>query len=482
MTTDHGMNDEILHLSALGQAQLIASGAVDERELLAMQRDAIARRNPILNAFVSVIEHDDAAGAVVSASVESGSVQAASVASASPLRGTSFAVKDNIDVRGMASHAGMRALRAQPASADAPVVARLRAAGLHCLGKLNMHPVALGTTNHNPDFGNARNPWRTSCTPGGSSGGSGAAVAAGLCSVALGTDTMGSVRIPAAHCGVVGFKPSAGVIPTRGVLPLSTLLDCVGLLARSVADIAAAFEVVSGDAAPGVEPDARIGARIDAHSARSTHRTATGKAGGELPRRFALPANLDALALEPEVRAAFDHGIELLRQDGAQIVSLELRDYPFTRLRRAGLVLCETELLTTLAGPLRERRNEFPADLLAMLDFGASRTGADVARLLAEVVRWGQWLDRALQPFDGLLMPTTAHVAFPMDGPVPHDHADFTAMANMSGGPSISMPLQVPAGCLPVGLQLTGCRGEDLRLLDNAQWIEAILKGGKHDD
>ena len=459
------MTGDILNQNALEQARLIASGAVGERELLDLQRAAIARDNPRLNAFVTVIDHDDAAA----------------VDSVSNLCVTTFAVKDNIDVRGLPSHAGLRALRAHPASADAPVVARLRAAGLHCLGKLNMHPVALGTTNHNPDFGDALNPWRTTCTPGGSSGGSGAAVAAGLCGLALGTDTMGSVRIPAAHCGVVGFKPSAGVIETRGVVPLSTLLDCVGLLARSVADIAAAFAVVSDSAGPDTEHDTEPDAPIGARGARSTLRMSAGKSGGsDSLRNFAVPANLDALALEAEVRTAFDRGIDLLRQNGARILPLDLGDYPFTRLRRAGLVLCETELLTTLAEPLRERRNEIPHDLLAMLDFGASRTGADVARLLAEVVRWGQWLDRELQPLEGLLMPTTAHVAFPMDEPVPHDHADFTAMANMSGGPSISLPLAVPAGSLPVGLQLTGCRGDDLRLLDNAQWIEQIFRGSHH--
>ena len=296
------MTGDLLNLTALEQARLIAAGRVSERELLDLQHAAIARSNPVLNAFVAVIDHDDAATAVESVS---------------DLRGTSFAVKDNIDVRGLPSHAGLRALRARPATSDALAVAQLRAAGLHCLGKLNMHPVALGTTNHNSDFGNALNPWRTSCTPGGSSGGSGAAVAAGLCGLALGTDTMGSVRIPAAHCGVVGFKPSAGVIATNGVFPLSTLLDCVGLLARSVADIAAAFALVSAGVAPTSTADARDGIRMrrattNARGApRSEHAATTGSLANEPPGPFAVPENLDALALEAEVRSAFDQGIDL---------------------------------------------------------------------------------------------------------------------------------------------------------------------------
>lgn len=445
--------DDILHLSALEQGALVASGALDARALFDLHRVAIARINPVINAFVTLIDH--------AAPTPDGQ---------QPLRGVCFAVKDNIDVAGLPTQAGLRALRARPAAADSPVVARLRSAGLQCLGKLNMHPVALGTTNHNPDFGNALNPLRTTCTPGGSSGGSGAAVAAGLCGLALGTDTMGSVRIPAAHCGVVGFKPSAGIIPATGVVPLSSLLDGVGLLARGVADVAAAFAVVREGPYPAGMSDVR--GRDSAQSPATFPADASG-----LPRTFAVPGNLDALALEAEVRSAFESGIERLREQGARIVPLALDSYPFTRLRRAGLVLCETELLTTLAEPLRERRDEIPADLQALLDYGASRSGADVARLLAEIVRWGQWLDRELLAVDGLLMPTTAHVAFPMTDPVPHDHADFTAMANMSGGPSISMPLPVPAARLPVGLQLTGCRGADLQLLDHARWIEQTLKG-----
>ena len=159
--------------------------------MLRQQLAAIAAANPQLNAFVEVIASEPAA---------------AHGLSASPLAGTCFAVKDNIDVRGVASHAGLRALHAQPAPRDASVVARLKAAGLQCVGKLNMHAVALGATNHNADFGNCYNPHRRTHTPGGSSGGSGAAVAAGLCAIALGTDTMGSVRIPASYCGVGGIQ------------------------------------------------------------------------------------------------------------------------------------------------------------------------------------------------------------------------------------------------------------------------------------
>ena len=166
-------------------------------ELLA----TIARVNPGINAYVEVFDPP----------------RANTGGGTSPLAGATFAVKDNIDVAGSPTRSGLAALDAAPAARDATAVARLRAAGLVCLGKLNMHPVALGATNHNPDFGHCYNPLRAGYTPGGSSGGSGAAVAAGLCGIALGTDTMGSVRIPAAFCGLVGMKGTAGRIP-RGML------------------------------------------------------------------------------------------------------------------------------------------------------------------------------------------------------------------------------------------------------------------------
>src|SRR5690606_33919604 len=140
---------------------------------------------------------------------------------------------------------------------DAAIVARLRAAGMHCLGKLNMHAAALGASNHNPDYGDCINPRRAGHTAGGSSGGSAAAVAAGLCGIALGSDTMGSVRIPAAYCGVVGFKPSHETLGLDGMVTLCRLLDHAGLLARCVEDIVAAMRVTAPhapEAPPRVTP------------------------------------------------------------------------------------------------------------------------------------------------------------------------------------------------------------------------------------
>ena len=430
-----GPQASTLLLTATQQARQIAAGSLDAATLLRLQRDAIARENPSLNAYVQVLP----AGAPS--------------AGTSPLAGTTFAVKDNIAVRGVPSHGGMRALHAQPAAQDATVVARLKAGGLECLGKLNMHAMALGATNHNADFGNCFNPRRRTHTPGGSSGGSGAAVAAGLCGIALGTDTMGSVRVPASYCGVVGFKPSFEALPTDGVIPLSRLLDHVGILARGVEDVRHAFNLMR---------------------ARSPHEPSP-----VLPAAGActlgVPADLRALGAQPEVLAAFEQALNCLRSQGWALRPVAIDATRFTPVRRAGLLISEAELAHSLADVLAHRRDEVPTDLLAMLDYATGRGAIDVARALTRIVETGQWLARLLEPLDALLLPTTPQSAFPMDAPVPHDQADYTVLANAAGAPAISLPLPVARDALPIGLQVVGRRGDDLALLHLAALLEPIL-------
>jgi Asp-tRNA(Asn)/Glu-tRNA(Gln) amidotransferase A subunit family amidase len=406
---------------------------------LRLEREAIAARNPQVNAFVHLAD-----GPAVPAA-----------GGTSPLAGASFAVKDNIDVAGLPSQCGLRALQPPPATADAPVVARLRAAGLVFAGKLNMHAMALGATNHNADFGDCRNPHRLTHTPGGSSGGSAAAVAAGFCRIALGTDTMGSVRVPASYCGVVGFKPSFEALPTQGVTPLSRLLDHVGVLARSVDDVREAFRILSAQAPGTAEPAG---------------------APSKQPE-LAVPADLGALGAEPEVRAAFEQALGRLRAAGFRPLEIPMPELP--RVRRAGLLLAEAELARTLAEALAQRRSAIPQDLLAMLDYAAGKGALDLAGAVARLQQMAQWVTRALDTVDALLLPTTPQTAFPLDAPVPHNQADFTVLANVAGAPAISLPLPVAAGALPIGLQAIGRRGADGALLRLAAQIESTLRAAQ---
>ena len=434
------MNHHILlNQTACEQARQINAKTVSAQSLLSQQQDAIAELNPTINAFVQV----------------SKAVASDKLPEISALAGSTFAVKDNIDVQGMPTHGGMRALHAQPAAQDAPVVARLKAAGMVCLGKLNMHAMALGATNHNTDFGNCYNPVRAGYTPGGSSGGSAAAVAAGLCGLALGTDTLGSVRIPAAYCGVVGFKPSFGALPTDGVIPLSRLLDHVGILARGVEDVIAAFAAMTGS-----------------KQVTSAHLPSS---PGSSILNLALPADLDELGLTDEVRHAFEQGSQRLQRAGHILHPVDFSDCGFAAMRKAGLFLCEAELRDTLSQTLQSHRGDMPPDLLGMLDFISQRSAQDIGRAVSTLVRGGQFLTQRTSAFDALLLPTTPHTAFDMQAAVPHNQADLTAMANMSGAPAISLPLPVAPSALPVGLQVVGHRGHDAQLLAIAHAVEKAL-------
>ena len=167
-----------------------------------------------------------------------------------PLDGVPVAIKDLLDLEGIPTTNGMEFLRNRVASSDAEVTRRLKAAGAVLLGKLNMHEGALGASNDNPHFGKCHNPWKPGHSPGGSSGGSGSAVAAGLCAGALGTDNMGSIRIPAAFCGLAGLKPSNGLVSTRGMMPLSRSTGCIGPLARGVAEVTSSRYPSAGASCP----------------------------------------------------------------------------------------------------------------------------------------------------------------------------------------------------------------------------------------
>ncbi|MCH8333437.1 amidase, partial [Candidatus Sumerlaeota bacterium] len=213
-------------------ARLIRSRQHSAVEFTEAYLERIEKYNARLNAYLKVFTEEALAEAAkADKEIEEGTVRG-------PLHGVPIALKDIIDIAGHVTTAGGILLPDAPAEQDAEVTRRLRAAGAVLIGKLNLHEYAWGGTTDNPHYGRCYNPWKEGYSPGGSSGGSGAAVAADLCAAALGTDTLGSIRIPSSYCGTVGFKPTYGLVSTRGVYPLSWALDSVGPLARSVEDAA----------------------------------------------------------------------------------------------------------------------------------------------------------------------------------------------------------------------------------------------------
>jgi aspartyl-tRNA(Asn)/glutamyl-tRNA(Gln) amidotransferase subunit A len=373
----------------------------------------------------------------------------------SPLQGWTFAIKSNIAVAGMAHTAGIGAFRERIAIEDAFVVQRLRGAGAQIIGTANMEEAALGAVTNNPHYGKTNSPLGAGYTAGGSSGGSAAAVAAGLARVALGTDTMGSSRIPAAYCGVVGFKPSFGRLSTRGVEPLSRRLDHVGIFANTVADVAVCFDV------------------LDAFDPQCADARQYGPTGAVEVKRLAVLDGPSRAGLQPAVAAAYAQALHALSAAGFTLIEKSIDQSALAKARRAGLLLCEAELANTLSIALNASESGISPALRKLIEFGAAQTAPKLAAAHA-AINDAVLVERALlADVSAICWPTAPQTAFAFDSPVPSDQADFTCLANFTGAAAISLPLPCAPGQLPAGLQLVMSAGCDRSLLKLAASIQA---------
>jgi aspartyl-tRNA(Asn)/glutamyl-tRNA(Gln) amidotransferase subunit A len=378
---------------------------------------------------------------------------------ASPLAGLPVSIKDLVDVAGEVTLAGSTALDDRPVVAsDAPIVARLRAAGAVIVGKTNMTEFAFSGVGINPHYGTPGNPYDRQRVPGGSSAGAPVSVADNQAIVAIGTDTGGSVRIPAALCGVVGFKPTAQRVPRDGAVPLSTTLDSIGPLANSVACCAIADAVMAGELPVAAEPAPVVGLRLG------------------VPQSFVL----DDLA--PEVASAFADACARLAEAGARLVDIplaELAEYP--ALSDRGL-LANTEAFAWHEELMARRGNEYDPRVRSRIEFGRNVSAASYVRLMAGRADWISRIAARTAEFDALLMPTVAITAPPRAAFV-EDKEYFrlnflilrnTSVINFLDRCAISLPIQ-PAGAAPVGLMVVGEHGGDRRLLAVARGIEAVV-------
>lgn len=376
---------------------------------------------------------------------------APSRAPAGPLLGTAVAVKDMIDVRGVPRGNGNpRAMAGPPSANDAPVVQRLREAGADVLATSTLLEYAAGAPH--PDLPEARNPVDPSRTAGGSSGGSAALVAAGVCPAALGTDTGGSIRIPAAYCGVVGLKPTHGVVPVAGVQALSPSLDHVGVIAVDVATAAAVLRAVSGtSAAP--EP-ARVVVAL-------------------------LADELEDPRVHPRVREVVADAVSRLRAGGIEVV--ERSAAPLHALHGTFEPVILHEAWHELGPLLREDPGHFGADTERLLRAGEQVTDEQRAAALAERARLLPAADALLDGVDALLGPTVAFTAPTgtpvLDSPDGELEGLFSMGANLTGQPAVSLPCGLADDGLPVGLQLAGRRGGDAELMAVAAVVERALLG-----
>jgi aspartyl-tRNA(Asn)/glutamyl-tRNA(Gln) amidotransferase subunit A len=398
----------------------------------------IERLNPALRAFIEV----DHAGALAAATQCDARI---AVGELRALEGIPVAVKANIAVAGLEWNAGMAARRGVIARADAEAVSRLRAAGCIVLGTLNMHEAALGATTDNPWFGRTVNPHRMDRTPGGSSGGSGAAVAAALCSAALGTDTLGSIRIPAAYNGVYGLKPTPQRIPNDGLVPLVPELDTIGPLTRSLDDLEEMLQVLA--------------------SSNDTHPPLC---------RLLILDSLGGVTCEPAVMSAYERAIDALA--ALPLTRLRLKDDPGLA-RRAGFMIASRELAAYLKTTQADRGATLSADLRKLLEIGEARAPEALSSDLAVLTRTRGQLRASLGRDGLLLIPTSPQAAFTHTTRPPISQADFAALANIAGLPALSVPAGRDDNGLPVAVQVVGPPGSESALIAVARTLDERLRG-----
>jgi aspartyl-tRNA(Asn)/glutamyl-tRNA(Gln) amidotransferase subunit A len=433
-------------------APLLRAGRLSPVALVEACLAAIDAQNARLNAFIAVWRDDALAQArAAEREIADGRYRG-------PLHGIPISIKDIIDVAGYPTTAASRVRAGHRAAADAPVVANLRRAGAILLGKTNLHEFAFGTTSEDSAYGPARHPEDASRSPGGSSGGSAAAVAAGLSVASVGTDTGGSIRIPAAACGVVGLKPSLGELPTAGVVPLSRTLDHVGPITRTVLDACLTFEALAG-APPRPQWSA------------TARRLRLGVAGGYFLEK-----------LDAGVRRVFE---AVLARLGSAYDLVEV-SVPHAALTPAVyLHISLAEAAAYHAATLERMPEAYTAPVRLRLELGRAVLAEDYLRALRGREVLAQEVDRALEAADVLVLPTLP-IPAPLIGAetvdVDGDRESvrsvmlrLTQLFNLTGHPALSMPMgRTPEG-LPCGLQLVGRRDGTVALLEAALACEPIV-------
>ncbi|MBX5484657.1 MAG: Asp-tRNA(Asn)/Glu-tRNA(Gln) amidotransferase subunit GatA [Myxococcaceae bacterium] len=474
---------ELSDLTLLESAKRLAAGEVSSEELVQACLDRIATVDPKVRAFLRV----DAEGALAAAKA-SHQRRRSGIPPLSPLDGVPIALKDIFCEVGKETTAGSKILEGFIAPYDATVVARLKAAGVPLIGRLNLDEFAMGSSTEHSAFFPTRNPWDLTRSPGGSSGGSSAAVAARMVAGALGTDTGGSIRQPAALCNLVGLKPTWGRVSRYGVIAYASSLDQVGPLSRTVADAAALLQIIAGH-----DPRDSTSANLEVPSFSASLED------GVKGLRLGVPKEYFVDGMDPEVRAAVEAAIDAYRGMGAEIVDVSL---PHTRYALAAYYLiAPAEASSNLARydgvrfGLRSERAHTLGDLYAHTR--AEGFGAEVKRrimlgtwalsagyydayyLKAQKVRTlvRRDFEEAFRQVDALISPTSPVPAFELGAKAEDPLAMYlldvlTLPCNLAGLPGVSVPCGFTRGGLPIGLQILGRPWDEAGILRIARAFE----------
>lgn len=430
------METAFLSVAELGAGY--RNGSFNPSDVAEQALDRLARLEPALNAFANPMAN------LVRAQARHATTELAAGRDLGPLHGIPVAIKDLIEVAGMPTGYGSKVHAPRMAEKDATLVARLRQAGAVIFGKTNLLEYAYGIAH--PEIGQTNNPHDPTRTAGGSSGGSAAAVAAGIVPLAIGTDTGGSIRIPAAYCGIVGLKPTFGLVPLDGVFPLSWSLDHAGPLARTVEDASVALACLAG-ADMSLQPTSgplRIGV-IRSHFSQTT--------------------------IGRPVTEVVDASVHRLQAQGVQVINVDCADLHHANATLMTILAPEASLIHT--DLLALNPSGYAPGTRAQIEAGLATRATNyvAARRLQQVLR--SRVEALFDQVDLLLAPSVPFVA-PHEDPVIVDDQDSemlsSGFANVTGHPSLSLPCGLVDG-LPVGLQLTGPLGQDRRLLSFASQI-----------
>jgi aspartyl-tRNA(Asn)/glutamyl-tRNA(Gln) amidotransferase subunit A len=464
------MTDTDLAFASIEEvARLYRKRKVSPVEVTKLMLARVEQLNPRLNAYITVTPELALAQAKKAESELFAPRGRKGHRDRGPLHGIPISLKDNIYTKGIRTTAGSEILKDFIAQEDATVWIKLRQAGAILLGKTNLHEFAYGVTTNNPHYGPTRNPWDLARIPGGSSGGSAAAVAAGLCYGSIGTDTGGSIRIPASLCGIVGLKPGTGRVSAEGVVPLSPRLDFVGPLARTVADAALLLEAI-------LVREKRE--RVPSFGRKNTQARKF---------RLGLPKEFFFDAISQDISAAFHEAVRSLQKQGTNVDDVSIPLLNETEEAGNFIAWAEATHYHQQAGWFPMRSADYGEDVRTRLEMGTKVTATAYLQALEVREKFIQQFHLAITAakMDALIVPTTP-IAAPLIGeestPIAKANHPTRALllrlnrpANLAGIPAISVPCGFTSAGLPVGLQLIGAATDEPRLLTIAQVAQALM-------